>query len=185
MAIGELYISTDIEADGPIPGEYSMLSFGSVAITAQKKILGKFSANLQVLPGAKEDPSTMQWWQTQKAAWEAHRKDTQKPKAAMDNYLEWLKSFSLPLVFVGYPVSFDFMYISWYLIKFTGENPFSYYSVDIKSYAWSILGGDFRSLCKSKMPREWFDTLDKTHVALDDALEQGLMFCNIMEKHKK
>jgi hypothetical protein len=32
----EIYVSTDIEADGPIPGPNSMLSFGSAAYTAGK-----------------------------------------------------------------------------------------------------------------------------------------------------
>jgi len=27
----EVYVSTDVESDGPIPGPYSMLSFGSAA----------------------------------------------------------------------------------------------------------------------------------------------------------
>ena len=30
----EIYISTDVEADGPIPGPHSMLSFGSAAYKA-------------------------------------------------------------------------------------------------------------------------------------------------------
>lgn len=46
----EIYISTDIEADGRIPGPNSMLSLGSAAYTAQKKLLGTFSANLETLP---------------------------------------------------------------------------------------------------------------------------------------
>lgn len=33
----EIYVSTDIEADGPIPGQNSMLSFGSAAYTDDKK----------------------------------------------------------------------------------------------------------------------------------------------------
>ena len=28
----EFYIATDVEADGPIPGPYSMLSFGMVVV---------------------------------------------------------------------------------------------------------------------------------------------------------
>ena len=37
--IQELYVSTDVEADGPIPGANSMLSFGS-AVYTKNKILG-------------------------------------------------------------------------------------------------------------------------------------------------
>ena len=34
--IEEIYVSTDVEADGPIPGQNSMLSFGSAAYLADK-----------------------------------------------------------------------------------------------------------------------------------------------------
>ena len=57
MAI-EIYLSTDCETDGPIPGPHSMLSFGSAAFTADKQLLGTFSANLETLPGAVADPRT-------------------------------------------------------------------------------------------------------------------------------
>ena len=33
--MGEIYVSTDVETDGPIPGPYSMLSLGSAAFRAE------------------------------------------------------------------------------------------------------------------------------------------------------
>ena len=35
----EIYVSTDVESDGPIPGPNSMLSFASAAFTADKQLL--------------------------------------------------------------------------------------------------------------------------------------------------
>lgn len=46
----EIYVSTDVEADGPIHGPNPMLSFGSAAYTAGKELLGTFSSNLETLP---------------------------------------------------------------------------------------------------------------------------------------
>ena len=46
----EIYVSTDVETDGPIPGPHSMLSFASAAYSARKELLGTFSANLETLP---------------------------------------------------------------------------------------------------------------------------------------
>ena len=60
----EIYISTDVESDGPIPGPHSMLSFASAAYLANKTLLGTFSANLELLPGASGHPDTMEWWKT-------------------------------------------------------------------------------------------------------------------------
>ena len=55
----EIYVSTDIETDGPVPGLNSMLSFGSAAYLADKTMISTFSANLEFLPGASGDPMTM------------------------------------------------------------------------------------------------------------------------------
>lgn len=181
----EVFVSTDVETDGPIPGVYSMLSFGSIALTAGKKTVGIFSANLHTLPGASQDKPTMQWWKTQKAAWQAHRQDLQQPKQAMEKYLYWLRSLPGKPVFVGYPASFDFMFICWYLINFTGENPFSLDVLDIKTFAWSLLNKPFHHVSKSKMPKRWFDSCDKKHVALDDAREQGYLFCNMLKESRQ
>ena len=45
----EIYVSTDIETDGPVAGKHSMLSIGSRAYVANKQLLGTFSANLETL----------------------------------------------------------------------------------------------------------------------------------------
>jgi len=69
MSSKEIYVSTDVEADGPIPGPNSMLSFGSAAYTGGKELIGTFSANLETLPGATADPKTAEWWAQQPEAW--------------------------------------------------------------------------------------------------------------------
>jgi hypothetical protein len=183
--MGEIYVSTDVETDGPIPGVYSMLSVGSAAYLADKTLVSTFSVNLETLPGAAAHPETMAWWETQAEAWEAGRTDTQPAEVAMSNYLAWLKTLPGTPVFVAYPAAFDFMFVSWYLTRFTGENPFGWHALDIKSYAMSILKLNFLQTVKRNMPRHWFDDLPYTHKALDDALSQGALFCNMLMEHKK
>jgi hypothetical protein len=104
----EIYASTDVETDGPIPGMNSMLSFGSAAYWPDKTLVATFSANLETLPGAEGDPRTLNWWKTQPKAWEACRTDLQAPEVAMEKYLQWLKALPGKPVFVGYPVAFIF-----------------------------------------------------------------------------
>ncbi|HEX4951251.1 MAG TPA: exonuclease [Blastocatellia bacterium] len=181
--MAEIYVSTDVETDGPIPGINSMLSFGSAAYRADKTLISTFAANLETLPEANGDPKTMDWWQTQPEAWAACRQDLQAPETAMKNYLAWLKALPGKPVFVSYPVAFDFMFVYWYLIRFTGESPFSHSALDIKTYAMAMLKKDYRDSVKRNMPRRWFDNLLHTHQALDDALEQGALFCNMLQEH--
>jgi len=176
----EVYVSTDVEADGPIPGPHSMLSFASAAYTADKKLVQTFSANLETLPGAQGDPRTMAWWQSNPDAWKACRQNLEPPEAAMRRYVTWVKTLPGNPVFLGYPAAYDFMFVYWYLIRFTGESPFSHSALDIKSYAMALLQRGYRDSGKKSMPKEWFDPMPHTHVALDDAIEQGALFCNML-----
>ena len=84
MAQPELYVSTDIETDGPQAGQHAMLSLGSAAYTADKQVVATFSANLAIVDGLSADPKTMAWWQTQPEAWAACRSGLEAPAAAMD-----------------------------------------------------------------------------------------------------
>lgn len=176
----EIYVSTDVETDGPIPGPHSMLSFGSAAYLADKTLISTFSANLDTLPGATGHAGTMEWWSHNPDAWEVCRKDCQQPETAMASYLTWLKSLPGRPVFVAYPAGFDFMFVYWYLIRFAGESPFSHSALDMKTFAMALLKTNYHGAAKRNMPREWFDSLPHTHVALDDAIEQGALFCNML-----
>lgn len=184
----EIYISTDVEADGPIPGIHSMLSFGSAAYLVDKTLVGTFTANLETLPNATTDSRTMKWWEGQPKAWEAARENLQSPEKAMKNYVAWLKQLPGLPVFVGYPASYDFMFVYWYLIHFTGESPFSFSALDIKTLAMALLKTDYRKTTQQTMPKRWFDPKSSSHLphrALDDAIEQGELFCNMLAELKK
>ena len=181
----EIYVSTDVETDGPVPGLNSMLSFGSAAYLADKTLVTTFEANLETLPEAQPNPETMAWWKTQEEAWLACRENLQTPEKAMRQYLEWLKQLPGKPVFVGYPVAFDFMFVDYYLMRFAGESPFSHSALDIKTYAMALMKKDYRDSVKRNMPRHWFDRLPHTHKALDDALEQGALFCNMLQENLK
>jgi DNA polymerase III alpha subunit (gram-positive type) len=93
----------------------------------------------------------------------------------------WLKSLPGRPVFVAYPAGFDFTFVYWYLVRFGGENPFSHSALDVKTLAMALLNTDYRDSTKRNMPRRWFEQKHRhTHVALDDAIEQGSLFCNML-----
>ena len=181
----EIYVSTDVESDGPIPGPHSMLSFASAAYTADKRAVGTFAANLEALPGATAHPATMEWWKQHPEAWAAARADLQDPALVIQRYVHWLKSLPGRPVFVAYPAGFDFLFVYRYLMRFAGESPFSFAALDIKTYAMAVLGCDYRDVTKRNMPKRWFEELPHTHQALDDALEQGALFCNMLAENQQ
>jgi hypothetical protein len=180
----EIYVSTDVETDGPIPGPHSMLSLGSAAYSADKELLSTFSANFDTLEGASAHPDTARWWASQPEAWAACRSNPELPATVMHRYVEWVASLPGKPVFVAYPAGFDFLFVYWYLIRFTGASPFSHSALDMKSFAMAVLRSDYRASTKCHMPADWFDPLPHTHVALDDAIAQGALFCNMLRANR-
>lgn len=179
----EIYVSVDIEADGPIPGPHSMLSLGSAAFLEDKTLVATFSANLETLPGADSDPRTMHWWHHFPEAWKSSRSDPRPPADVMRDYVAWLRALPGTPLFVGWPACWDFMWVYWYLVRFTGERPFGECAIDTRSYAMGMRKASFFKSGKAYLPKRWFEDRPHTHVALDDAMEQGVMFCNMLREN--
>jgi len=166
--VNEIYLSTDVEVDGPIPGPYSMLSLGSAAFLPDKTLVGTFTANLHTLPGASSHPETMKWWGRHQEAWKNCRQSLRTPEDAMADYAAWIEK--LP----GKPV-----------MQFVGRSPFSFAALDIKTMAMAVLRLEYRECAKKNMPKRWFEEMPHNHVALDDAVEQGVLFCNILAESRR
>ena len=121
---------------------------------------------------------------TQPEAWAACRTRLEPPDQAMKRYVAWIRSLKADPVFVAYPAGFDFSFVNWYLIRFIGESPFRHSALDIKSFAMAVLQTDYLKSTKRHMPKQWLDELPHTHVALDDAIEQGALFCNMLRENR-
>lgn len=190
MAKPEIYCMTDIEADGKAPGLSNMLSFATAAYDIDKNLIATFEANLELLDGAIPHPETEAWWnecEANKIAYAKTRENLEHPSDAMGRYAVWLSKLPGQPIFVGYPAAFDFKWIDWYFVAFLGGNPFSFSRcIDVKSFAWAEMAvGTFQSCSKKRMPGEWFEKdLPHTHVAIDDAIEQGAMFINMLRQNR-
>ena len=183
----EIYVSTDVETDGPIPGPHSMLSLGSAAFVVSdgsKQLVATYGAVLETLPGAEGRPETMTWWSKHPEAWADARREPRPPETVMAEYSAWIKALPGSPVFVAWPLGFDFTFVYWYLFRFTGTMPFKHNGIDMRSYAMAMLGGDYRQNGKHRLPSRWKDPLPHTHRALDDAIEQGALFCNMLLENR-
>jgi hypothetical protein len=182
----EIYVSIDIEADGPIPGQNSMLSLGAVAFKPDGTEIDSFEANLNLLSGATQDPDTMRWWgePRQKNAWEYCRTDPQRPNDVMQRFVAWVESLGKTPVCVAYPAGYDFMWVYWYMQRFVGRSPFSFSCVDIKTVAMCLLKKKgYRQSSKRNWPGRWFrGTKKHSHKAVEDAREQGIQFCHMLRE---
>jgi len=181
----EIYVHTDVEANGPIPGPFSLWSIGSVAMQADKTIVSYFSANLLDLPGAGRDPQTTEFWARNPEAYVKARRDARDPLEVMEDYADWLKELPGRPVFVGSPVGFDFLFVRWYFIYFLGYCPFGHSALDLRSFAMPILGRPFFHSGKRRMPAHLRVKAPHTHVSVEDALEQGLIWSNLYDHARR
>jgi hypothetical protein len=181
MSRQEVFVSIDVETDGPAPGVNSMLALGAAAFHPDGHMIATWYSTLKPLPGASQDTSTMDWWTTQPEAWAEVCRDQQEPADAMRNFTSWLGTVhSGKLVAVGWPIAFDFAFVNYYCHRFAGGNPLGFAGADIRSYANGLAGYSSYYGLSEKAVRSMAGKVDKTglrpHVAVDDAIEQGRLF---------
>jgi len=187
------YLSIDIEADGPIPGYNAMLSFGTVLYNEAGEELDYFYAHLECPPTSVPDRNTMSWWKDNQVAYNKTRENTRPPVKVMYGFLDWLNDWQkdsddahegATITVVGYPVTYDFMFLYWYLMRYTGKCPFSFSGMDIKTMIAIKLNVPYKMATKNKVPWKT-PTFKHTHCALDDAREQGALFFAILKDDRK
>ncbi|BDD08909.1 hypothetical protein FUAX_13410 [Fulvitalea axinellae] len=150
------YIMVDIEADGPIPGEYSMVSFGAVVV--DDKLDRTFYGRLRpVSENYSEEALRVS----------GHTRDEtmgfDDPEKVMGEFALWVKENSKGRpVFISDNNGFDWMFVCWYFHRFTGENPFGHSSQNLGSLYKGLCGDAFKNF---KHLRE----TKHTHHPVDDA----------------
>jgi ribonuclease T len=176
--VREAYISVDVEAAGPLPPTYSMLSLGAVVVDdPQATFYVEFKPlNDKSVPAAmKVVGRTLQGF----------ARTGRDPKDAMAGFRDWLGSVAKAAtpVFVGFNATFDWAFVNFYFHQYLGENPFGIGGLDIKSYYMGLSGGTWEDTRSSRIAAEFKDSSRRhTHNALDDALEQAELFRRMRRK---
>ena len=176
-ALDDLYISIDIESDGPIPGDYSMSSFGAVVAQAPfdrtfyrelKPITDKFVPEAAAVAGLSRDKL------------QAEGAD---PAQAMRDFAAWIKEEcgrGRRPVAVFFNAPFDWQFINWYFHHFFGQNPLGISGLDVKALYMGASGKRrWSETAKAKIERHLRSSRRHTHHALSDAIEQAELFLNV------
>lgn len=169
--ITELYVSVDVEASGPIPGKFSLLSIGACVVGHPDQ---SFYSEIKPLNGA----FITEAMDVNKLSMEELKNKGEQPAQAMARFENWVKRVSGDQrpIFVAFNATFDWSFIHWYFIKFLGRDPFGISGLDIKAYYMGARKVRWGETTK-KHVRSFFATTKKhTHNALDDALEQAEIF---------
>lgn len=165
------YIMVDVESDGPVPGDFSMVALGAVAIDRQldKTFFGKLRPiSERFVP---EALAVSGYSRREAMAFD-------DPKQVMGDFAKWIAETcngSRP-VFISDNNGFDWMFVCWYFHRFTGSNPFGFSSQNLGSLYKGIekdMAKTFKHLRKTR----------HTHHPIDDAKGNAEALLTIIEKY--
>jgi DNA polymerase III epsilon subunit-like protein len=143
------YFSVDIEASGPVPGLYDMVSLGCVVVVADASGSLTIGAThyVELRPeGPRVDPGAMK---VNGLDYEKLKAEGTPRRAAMLALAEFVKAHTAPgtkPVFVGHNAPFDWSFVSWCYAADDLPNPFGYKALDTKA------------LATGKLNLHWFDS---------------------------
>jgi ribonuclease T len=173
------YVCVDIEASGPVPGFYNMVSIGGVVVRLVDGVHVRGEEFYYELKPVSEgfDAHAMSIHGISRAHLEAHGTDA---RVALNEIVEWvstIKGDGERVLFVGHNAPFDWMYVAWYFAWAGLDNPFGYNALDTKAMMMGRLGLPWRECNKERLLEE-FEQLTApneadVHNALHDAQFQA------------
>ena len=190
----DLYFSVDVETDGPVPGMFSMASIGvSCAASFDGErferrdpradtfyaelapISETFNAEALAISGL-----TREHLLARGAA----------PTVVMPRLNDWIREVAdgFTPVFVAYPLPFDWLWTYFYFVTFgprpgdSANCPFGHAdAIDAKTLYLTKSGRPVGWPTRRSIPQRLLPAAAHTHNALDDAVEQAELFCNLRE----
>jgi DNA polymerase III epsilon subunit-like protein len=152
------YVVVDVESDGPIPAEFSMVCFGAVVVDEllnqtfygrTRPISDRFIPEALAISGFSRQEHL----------------GFDEPAKVMEDFAEWLaqRSKNRP-IFVSDNPAFDWQFINYYFHRFLGRNPFGFSARRIGD----LYSGLVRDASKAS---EWkkYRLTAHTHNPVDDA----------------
>jgi len=150
------YVMVDVEADGPIPGDYSMVCLGAVIV--EPRLARSFYGRLRPI-SEKWIPEALQvsgFSREQTLAFD-------EPVQVMLNLERWLgEETSKRPFFISDNNGFDWQFVCWYFHHFLGRNPFGHSSTNLGSLYKGLVKDTFQSFKHLRRTKH-------THHPVDDA----------------
>ena len=154
------YIVVDVEADGPIPFKYSMVSFGAVVV--EEGLTKTFYGKTKPISD---------FWIPEALAVSGHSRQEhesfEEASIVMKRFADWLNENSKgPHIFISDNNGFDWQWINFYFHSTIGANPFGFSSRRIGD----LYCGMLKDASKNG---QWKRALRKTkhsHNPVDDAM---------------
>jgi ribonuclease T len=169
------YISVDVEATGPAPGVYSMVSIGAWVVGEPGRT---FYAELKPITNQfdKRAMAVAMPGRTHASLFETG----EDPELVMERFTAWVEETRegkrFDPVFVAHNAPFDWMFVAWYFWRFVGRNPFGWAALDMRAYFMALTDNDWAKTRLEDMKKRFPTKRNHKHHALEDAIEQGELF---------
>ena len=193
LAAVVFYLSLDVEASGPFPGLYSLVSVGCVPVLPPDVNNGiwhlsekTFYCEFKPLEGAGELAAATEVHGLSDEHLQEKGLDAREGIQNLADYLAGLRLSVPKFMTAAWPASFDQPFIGYYAQRFLGSNPFGYACLDIASLAQGIFRCERRQL-RSRLARRGLFRPPKPypHNALDDAMDQATLLMELLNLSQK
>lgn len=150
------YIMVDVEADGPCPGDYSMVSFGAIVCDAE--LDKEFYGQLRPISEKYLDEALHVAGLSR-----AQTMEFDDPRQVMAEFRDWIAEHCTTRpMFISDNNGFDWQFINWYFHHFLGENPFGHSSTNLGSLYKGLVKDAFKNF-------KHLRRTPHTHHPVDDA----------------
>jgi ribonuclease T len=165
----EIYIVVDVEASGPSPSGYALLSIGACTI---KEPGQTFYVELQPDRSA----FTAEAMAVNRLSLDRLAAEGLPPDEAMQELANWVAQVVPPdahPVFAAFNAPFDWMFVNDYFHRYLGYNPFGHSALDIKAYYMGLHGVTWGETSHTQVGNRYSGKDEFTHHALGDAIDEA------------
>jgi len=173
----EFYIVVDIEASGPIPCKFAMLSLGAATLTDPPE-----SFYVEIKPD--KDGCQQESMDVHGLSFEELKTTGTEAKAAMEALAAWVEEVTpdgADPIFCAFNAPFDWMYVNDYFHCYLGYNPFGYKALDIKALYMGHRKTTWGETSHAAISAVYHKAESLSHHAREDALQEAVLLKNILE----
>ena len=166
----------DIEAAGPNPGNYSLLSIGAATVAEPRR---SFYAELK--PVNSEQTEEAEGVHGLSLEWLAAEGET--PELALERLEAWLGEVcpaDSELIFVAFNAPFDWMFVQDYFQRYLGRNPFGHRALDIKALFMGMHAVAWEQTSHQAVSGYYGLTDSLPHHAEQDARQEAELFAAML-----
>jgi ribonuclease T len=172
------YIAVDVEAAGPVPSQYALLSIGACTVGQPQQT---FYVELQ----PDRDAATGEAAAVHGLSMKRLAVEGTPPAEAMQRFAAWIAEVmpeGARPIFAGFNAPFDWMFVNDYFFRYLGSNPFGHAALDIKALYMGLTGVPWEETSMRHLGPRYLGGAQLSHHALQDAIDQARILEGILHE---